>query len=135
MENHADNYPATSPDHVIIDIPGPDMQNPPSQPEEQTPELTEQAQDKPESEQSRDVQSTHAALSESEPDEPRRSTRDRHPPQKCTYEELGKPLILALSSLFEKLNFSQSLGTSIQFNSIQFNSIQFNSIQFYLYSP
>ncbi|KAK0134217.1 hypothetical protein N1851_030216 [Merluccius polli] len=52
MENHADNYPATSPAHVIIDIPEPDMQNPPSQPEEQTPEPTEQAQDKPESEQS-----------------------------------------------------------------------------------
>lgn len=47
--------------------------------------------------------SQHVALSESEPDEPRRSTRERRPPYKFTYDELGKPLILALSSFFESL--------------------------------
>jgi len=34
--------------------------------------------------------------------EPRRSHRERHPPPKFTYEELGKPLILALSQFFGK---------------------------------
>lgn len=35
--------------------------------------------------------------------QPRRSNRERHPPPKFTYEELGKPLILALSQFFGKL--------------------------------
>ncbi|XP_064189748.1 uncharacterized protein LOC135253859 [Anguilla rostrata] len=106
IEKSADDYPATSPNHVIIDIPEPDLPTPPSQSEEQTQESTEQAQDKnisPKSVQSHDVQSTNADLSEKEPDEPRRSTRERRPAQKFTYDELGKPLILALSSLIESL--------------------------------
>lgn len=35
--------------------------------------------------------------------EPRRSERVKRPPQKFTYDELGKPLILALSSFFASL--------------------------------
>lgn len=35
--------------------------------------------------------------------EPRRSNRERRVPHKFTYDELGKPLILALSSFFESL--------------------------------
>lgn len=76
--------PATSPDHVIIDIPEPDMPTLASQSEKQTQESTEQAQDQyvsPESGQSHDVQPTHADLSESEPDEPRCCTRETSAPQ------------------------------------------------------
>ncbi|XP_055017481.1 LOW QUALITY PROTEIN: uncharacterized protein LOC129411251 [Boleophthalmus pectinirostris] len=50
------------------------------------------------------AQSTYLEISQStsetnageEPSELRRSLRERHPPSKFTYEELGKPLILAL---------------------------------------
>lgn len=96
----------TSPDHVIIDIPETDMLSLPPQSESQTQESSGQAQDKnnlPESEYSCNVQPRHVALSESEPNELRRSARERRPPQKFTYDELGKPLILALSSFFESL--------------------------------
>lgn len=100
------NCPVTSPDHVIIDIPETDNLNPPSHSEKQNQESGEQARDKnylPESEQSCDVQPQHVALSVREPDELRRSARERRPPHKFTYDELGKPLILALSSFFESL--------------------------------
>ena len=89
-----------SSEHVIIDIPETDLPTPPSQYERQTEESVGQAQNKynlPESEQSYNVQPRHVALPESEPDEPRRSVGERRPPHKLTYDELGKPLILALS--------------------------------------
>lgn len=35
----------------------------------------------------------------------RRSRRERHPPPKFTYEDLGKPLIFALNQFFVKLKF------------------------------
>lgn len=96
----------TSPDHVIIDIPETDMLSLPPQSENQTQEPSGQARDKnnsPEPEHSCDVQPRQVAISESEPGEPRRSARERRLPQKFTYDELGKPLILALSSFFESL--------------------------------
>lgn len=97
----------TSSEHVIIDIPETNLPTPLSQYEEQTEESVGQAQDKdnlPESEQSYNVQPRHVALPESEPDEPRRSARERRPPHKLTYDELGKPLVLALSSFLESLH-------------------------------
>lgn len=99
MENRADHYPATSPNHVIIDMPEPDMSVPRPQHEQQTRD----EHISPEAGQSYDVQPRPLALSESEPNEPRCSARERRPPHKFTYDELGKPLILALSSFFESL--------------------------------
>lgn len=101
-----DANPVMSPDHVVIDIPELGVPISPSRSGEPAPGSTEQAQAtnvSPESGQSFDVQPEPVALSESEPDEPRRPARDRHPPRKFTYDELGKPLILALTSFFESL--------------------------------
>lgn len=106
-ENSADDSPVTSSEHVIIDIPETNLPTPLSQYEEQTEGSVGQAQEKdnlPESEQSYNVQPRHVALPESEPGEPRRSARERRPPHKLTYDELGKPLVLALSSFLENLH-------------------------------
>ena len=99
MENRADHFPAMSPDHVIIDMPEPDMSVPHPQHEQQTRDEHISL----ETGLSPDVQPRPLAFSESEPNEPRRSARERRPPHKFTYDELGKPLILALSSFFESL--------------------------------
>lgn len=106
MEDTTENHSGTPLDHVVIEIPEPNMQNPLPQSEMQTPESIDQAQDtniSPESGQSPDIQLRPVASSESEPNEPRRSTRERCPPHKFTYNELGQPLILAISSFFERL--------------------------------
>uniref|UniRef100_A0A3Q1EMU4 Gypsy retrotransposon integrase-like protein 1 n=1 Tax=Acanthochromis polyacanthus TaxID=80966 RepID=A0A3Q1EMU4_9TELE len=97
--------PGSPIDYVVVDIPESDIPNVPSEFEEpvlEEPVLeeTEQVHDQNvslESGQPRVVVSDNAC------DEPRRSARERRPPQKFTYDELGKPLILALSSFFESL--------------------------------
>lgn len=52
---------------------------------------------------SQDVQPQRMTLMEGEQSEPRCSVRERRPPRKLPYDELGKPLILALNVLFKNL--------------------------------
>lgn len=84
---------AEHPDHVVIDMHEPDLAPLPSS----EPRIIEDA-----------------AMQEQP--EVRRSSRPRHPPRKLTYDELGKPLILAISSFFEDLVTAllQSLQVSIK---------------------
>lgn len=51
---------------------------------------------------SQDVQPQRMTVMEGEQSEPRCSVRERRPPRKLPYEELGKPLILALNVLIQK---------------------------------
>ncbi|CAL9701144.1 unnamed protein product [Knipowitschia caucasica] len=86
----------TQSDHVIIDIP-----------ENETMQNTVVTDPTPAHDTDKAQESFPEGHSEvtcgEEQSEPRRSQRERHPPPKFTYEELGKPLILALSQFFGKL--------------------------------
>uniref|UniRef100_A0A3Q3JNV5 Gypsy retrotransposon integrase-like protein 1 n=1 Tax=Monopterus albus TaxID=43700 RepID=A0A3Q3JNV5_MONAL len=93
------NHHALSPDHVIIDIPEVDRQASSPQSEAQVPVLVTV----PEPDQRHDVQSELELHDVAGQSVLRRSTRDRRPPHKFTYDELGKPLILAISSFFDRL--------------------------------
>ncbi|KAK7893154.1 hypothetical protein WMY93_022306 [Mugilogobius chulae] len=86
-------------DYVVIDIPDTDIT--------QSPVVTDSTpvQDADDA-QSSCLEPSHrksVANTEDEQSELRRSLRDRHPPPKFTYDELGKPLILALSQFFGRL--------------------------------
>lgn len=88
-----------APDHVIIDVPEPDMTH-----ISPVRENTDLIITDPVGVDTDDV--TPESL-ESEAASVRRSVRERRPPQKLTYDELGEPLTLAISSFF------QALGTAI----------------------
>lgn len=89
----------TFPDHVAIDIPEPDM----------TPDTTDT--DLVSSEPVVSSVDTDRVATEPEPVGVRRSERERRPPHKFTYDELGEPLTLAISSFFQTLGvaFSKSV--------------------------
>lgn len=84
--------------HVVVDIPDHDLSS------------EEEVGISPNDEGNRTSLSTQhrepdesSSVSEIIVPELRRSERERHPPHKFTYDELGKPLILAISSFFESL--------------------------------
>lgn len=81
----------TSPDHVVIDIPEPDM----------TPTVTDTVPIPSEPVVSSDNVETDDVATESV--SLRCSDRERRPPRKFTYDELGEPLTLAASSFFQTL--------------------------------
>ncbi len=85
-----------SPDHVVIDIPEPDM----------TPTVTDTVPIPSESVVSSDNVETDYVATESV--SLRRSDRERRPPRKFTYDELGEPLTLAISSFFQTLGVAFS---------------------------
>ncbi|CAL9690038.1 unnamed protein product [Knipowitschia caucasica] len=89
---------STHPDHVVIDIPEPDL----------TPAMTDTKFTPPDPVVSndRDVGVNVGATTESAG--LRRSDRERRPPQKFTYDELGEPLTLAISSFFQTLGVAFS---------------------------
>ncbi|CAI5662959.1 unnamed protein product [Oreochromis niloticus] len=88
---------ARSSDHVVIDIPEPDL----------TPTMTDADLTPPEPAViNDDTASTDAGATE--PVRLRRSDRERRPPQKFTYDELGEPLTLAISSFFQTLGVAFS---------------------------
>lgn len=86
-----------SSDHVVIDIPETDFE----------PTLTDT-----DLTPKKCVVSTDNAVStetsDREPVNLRRSNRERRPPQKLTYDELGEPLTLAISSFFQTLGVAFS---------------------------
>lgn len=106
-EDCSDNCPVVLSDHVVIDIP--EIFSPPCSADRHTQESAELTYPKPNflgSEPNYDVQPLQpqcVTLTEGEQSEPRRSVRERRPPHKFTYDELGKPLILALSAFLENL--------------------------------
>lgn len=93
--------PVEQSDHVIIDIPDSEMRQ-----EEEVDTGTISAHEEDALNEPDHIHLSN--LSELPkrvlPLELRRSQRERHPPHKLTYDELGKPLILALNQLFEMLN-------------------------------
>uniref|UniRef100_A0A3Q1HDU2 Gypsy retrotransposon integrase-like protein 1 n=1 Tax=Acanthochromis polyacanthus TaxID=80966 RepID=A0A3Q1HDU2_9TELE len=95
-------------DYAIIDIPESDL----------TPTVTDIGLAPPEPVASSDnAVNTNAGTTE--PAMLRRSERERRPPQKFTYDELGEPLTLAISSFFQTLGvaFSKSVLTPSQYPS------------------
>lgn len=88
-----------APDDVVIDIPEPDVTHVSPVREDTDPITTD-----PEV-----AEADHEASESLETEAPsvRRSVRERHPPRKLTYDELGEPLTLAISLFF------QALGTAI----------------------
>ncbi|XP_029954791.1 protein NYNRIN-like [Salarias fasciatus] len=92
---------AGSPDHVVIDIPEVDM----------IPTFTDTVLIPSESVVSSDVVETGNVATESVG--LRRSDRERRPPRKFTYDELGEPLILAISSFFQTLGVAFSSTGSL----------------------
>lgn len=80
-------------DHVIIDMPEPNETH-----AVPTVDSTGPVSADPEITATVDVASGDA---DSEPFELRRSTRDRRQPRKLTYNELGEPLIMAISYFFQ----------------------------------
>lgn len=93
-------------DHVVVDIPECDI----SREEERNRNVSPNRKDNDTTlpNQHHDIVSQELeedlnVIPESRLSEPRRSHRERHQPHKFTYDELGKPLILAICSLIESL--------------------------------
>lgn len=93
-------------DHVVVDIPECDI----SREEERNRNVSPNRKDNDTTlpNQHHDIVSQALeedlnVIPESRLSEPRRSHRERHQPHKFTYDELGKPLILAICSLIESL--------------------------------
>lgn len=93
-------------DHVVVDIPECDI----SREEERNRNVSPNHKDNDTTlpNQHHDIVSQELeedlnVIPESRLSEPRRSHRERHQPHKFTYDELGKPLILAICSLIESL--------------------------------
>ena len=93
-----------APDHVVIDIPEPDMTH--ISPVKENTDLITTDPVVP------DTDNVAFENLESEYPSVRRSVRERHPPRKLTYDELGEPLTLAISSFF------QALGAAISHVSV-----------------
>lgn len=87
--------PSRTPDHILIDITEPEVTHP-VDPDDTDGPITEPV-----------LGSTNSVAPGAESVNLRRSSREKHPPRKLTYDELGEPLILAISS------FLQALGTAI----------------------
>lgn len=87
--------PCRAPDHVVIDIPEPDMTH--TSPVQKS---TDFVTPDPVVVDTEDVTSDSR---ESEATSVRRSVRDRRPPRKLTYDELGEPLTLAISTILQAL--------------------------------
>ncbi len=87
--------PCGAPDHVVITIPEPVMTHTPTE-NDMNNARTESV-----------VENSASAVLEAEPVGLRRSVREKRHPHKFTYDELGEPLILAISS------FLQALGTAV----------------------
>lgn len=88
---------ARSSDHVVIDIPEPNL----------TPTMTDADLTPPEPAVIND-DTVSTSTGATEPVRLRRSDRERRPPQKFTYDELGEPLTLAISSFFQTLGVAFS---------------------------
>ena len=93
-------------EHVVVDIPECDM----SREEERNRNVSPNRKDNDTTlpNQHHDIVSQEPeedlnVIPESRLSEPRRSHRERHQPHKLTYDELGKPLILAICSLIGSL--------------------------------
>ena len=93
-------------EHVVVDIPECDM----SREEERNRNVSPNCKDNDTTlpNQHHDIVSQEPeedlnVIPESRLSEPRRSHRERHQPHKLTYDELGKPLILAICSLIGSL--------------------------------
>ena len=93
-------------EHVVVDIPECDM----SREEERNRNVSPNRKDNDTTlpNQHHDIVSQEPeedlnVIPESRLSEPRRSQRERHQPHKFTYDELGKPLILAICSLIGSL--------------------------------
>lgn len=97
--NTAVHQSQTQSDHVIIDIPGDEILQSAVVTDPTPAHHTGNAQNGFPVNPKRHSEVTCGE----EQGEPRRSHREKHPPPKFTYEELGKPLILALSQFFGKL--------------------------------
>ena len=93
-----------APDHVVVDIPEPDMTHI-SPVREDTDLITTDPVVV-------DTDNVTSESLESENTSVRRSVRERRPPRKLTYDELGEPLTLAISSFF------QALGAAISHVSV-----------------
>lgn len=89
-----------SPDHVAIDIPEPDLIPATTDTELTTPEAVVSSADT--------VVETDTGITEPDPVGLRRSERERRPPHKFTYDELGEPLTLAISSFLQTLSVAFS---------------------------
>ncbi|KAJ7991581.1 hypothetical protein DPEC_G00285350 [Dallia pectoralis] len=92
--NAAAHQFSTQSDHVVIDIP----ENEISQSAVVTDPTPAHDSDQAQSSSSLNPKKHSDMTCGEEQGEARRSQRERHPPPKFTYEELGKPLILALKS-------------------------------------
>ncbi|CAI5680231.1 unnamed protein product [Oreochromis niloticus] len=93
-----------TPDHIVIDIPEPDMTQI-SPVGENTDLITTDPV-------AADTDNVVSESQESENTSVRRSAREKRPPRKLTYDELGEPLTLAISSFF------QALGAAISHVSV-----------------
>lgn len=108
---------AHSRDHVVVDIPdcdtleeGGGIHSPVHQESEMVPSDLQHDLAPQGPEEDTNVIERHLSP------EPRRSNRERRVPRKFTYDELGKPLILALNSFFESL---QDVMTPMSWSSYQ----------------
>uniref|UniRef100_A0A8C5DDV5 Gypsy retrotransposon integrase-like protein 1 n=1 Tax=Gouania willdenowi TaxID=441366 RepID=A0A8C5DDV5_GOUWI len=94
-----------APDHVIIDIPEPDVTH-----TSPITDSTGHVRTEP------TVADTEAEACEGPDTESiglRRSTREKRQPRKLTYDELGEPLVLAISSFFQTLGTAFSHTASL----------------------